>query len=225
MEENQENKVPETDLKQETMNTFNEAKEQMKNINFKEEAQVGKGLLLKLWKNPIETIKEIANDKENKTFKTALLLVAVWAIIELIDTILYYATSKYVTFSTSNILSTVKTVIAPVLKVIAMTLALYFVNNRAKVSISKVLTSVSIAYIPSMISSLVWLLYRISLDMYKILSPVSALLNVLSTVLIYTTVKEFVKKDDEQSAFKAFVKVEAIFYVISFAISFLGIAL
>ena len=129
MEENNENKVQ--DVKQ--------AKEQMKNINFKEEAEAGKGLLKKLWKNPIETIKEIAEDKENKTFKTALLVVAVWAVIALINRILYYATSPYADF---EFLPTLKVTLAPVLRVMAMTFALYFVNNRAKTSISKVLTSV-----------------------------------------------------------------------------------
>jgi len=226
MNENQENPVEEvkekSDLKRETVKTFNEAKEQMKNINFKEEAEAGKGLLKKLWKNPIETIREIAADKEIKTFKTALLLVAVWAIVELIDIILYYATSKYATF---EFLPTLKLTIAPILKVIAMTMALYLVNNRAKVSITKVLTSVSIAYVPSIISSILWLLYRVSSKMSTLLSPISGLLNVVSIVLMYNTVKEFVKKDNEDNTLKEFIKVEAVYYVIVLAISFLGISL
>ena len=223
MDENKVEEVrQENDLKQETMNTFNEAREQMKNINFKEEAEVGKGLLKKLWKNPIETIKEIANDRDNKTFKTALLLVAAWVVIELLDRILFYAGNKYATF---NLMSTLKIAIAPALQVIAMTLALYFVNNRAKTSISKVLTSVSIAYVQSVISSALWILYRLSTKMSTILSPVSGLLNVVTLVLMYHTVKEFVKKDSEENAFKDFVKVEAVYYVIVLAVSFLGISL
>ena len=131
MNENEENKVEE--VKQETVKTFNEAKEKMKNINFKEEAEAGKGLLKKLWKNPVETIKEIAADTENKTFKIALLLVAVWAVIELVNMILYYAASPYADF---EFLPTLKVTLEPVLRVLAMTLAVYIVNNRAKTSIS-----------------------------------------------------------------------------------------
>lgn len=226
MNENQENNVEEvkqeTDIKQETVKTFNEAKEQMKNINFKEEAEAGKGLLKKLCKSPIETIKEIAVDKENKVFKTALLLVAIWAIIELVDRILYYALSEYLDF---NFLSTLKVTVAPILRVIAMTAALYFVNNRAKTSISKVLTSVSIAFIPEIVSSLLWLLAHISSNMSTILSPVGGLLSVISVVLMYHTTKEFVNKDNEENAFKDFIKVEGIFYVIALAFTFLGIYL
>lgn len=225
MNENQENNEEvrqEADLKQETVKTFNEAKEQMKNINFKEEAEAGKGLLKKLWKNPIETIKEIAADTENKAFKTALLLVAVWAIIALVNRILYYVTSPYADF---EFLPTLKVTLAPVLRVIAMTLALYFVNNRAKTSISKVLTSVSIAYIPSIVYSLLALLLHISTNISYLLSPIGGLLRVVSTILMYYTVKEFVNKESEESSLKEFIKVEAVFYIIVFAISFLGISL
>ena len=54
------------------MNTFNEAKEKMKNIDFKAEAETGKSLLKKLVKNPFEAIEEIAQDSENNFFKTSI---------------------------------------------------------------------------------------------------------------------------------------------------------
>lgn len=222
MNENEENIKEETNLKQEAANTINEVKEQMKNINFKEEAQAGKGLLMKLWKTPVKTIKEIAADKENKAFKTALLLIIVWAATALINRIIYYATSKYADF---EFLPTLKVTLAPVLRVLAMALALYIVNNRAKTSISKVLTSVSVAYIPSIISSLLRLLYHLSTRISTVISPISGLLSAITTVLMYFTVKEFTNKDEEENALKEFVKVEVVFYIISFAISFLDISL
>lgn len=220
MEENQENKAEE--LKQEAVDTFNQAKEQMKNINLKEEAEIGKGLLKKMWKNPVETIKEVVNDKENKCFKTALLLVAVWAIIEMLDIILSYAMSKYAEF---EFLPTLKVTVAPILKVVAMTLALYFVNNRAKDSITKALTSVTIAYIPSIISSIMWLIYRISSKAATILAPISSILSITTTILMYFTVKAYAKEENEENAVKKFILVEAVFYVISFVINFLGISI
>lgn len=222
MNENEENKVEQgIDFKEETLRTFNEAKEQMKNINLKDEAEAGKSLLKDLFTSPIKTIKAIAEDKENKTFKTALLLVVLWAVIELMDQILYYATSKYAEF---EFLPTLKVTLAPILKVIAMTVALFFVNNRAKDSISRVLTSVSIAHIPYIISSLIWLLYRVSSNLYDILTPISGILKVVGVVLMYHTVKEFAK-DDEENVFKKFVKVEVVYFIIAFAISFLGISI
>ena len=220
MNENEENKVE--GVKEETVKAFNEAKEQMKNINLKEEAEAGKNLLTKMWKNPIETIKEIATDKENKTFKTALLLVAVWAVIAFVNRILYYITSPYADF---ELLSTLKVTLAPVLRVLAMTVALYLVNNRAKTSISKVLTSVSIAYTPAIAYSLLRLLLHISSGLSYLLTPIGGILEIVATILMYFTIKEFTNKDTEESALKEFIKVEAVFYVIVFAISFLGISL
>ena len=61
--------------------------------------------------------------------------------------------------------------------------------------------------------------------MYTILSPISGLLSVVTLVLMYNTVKEFVNKDDEEGALKEFVKVEAVYYVLVLAIGFLGISL
>ena len=222
MNENEENKVEENvDLKQETVKTFNEAKEQMKNINLKEEAEAGKGLLKDLFANPLKTIKEIAEDKENKNFKISLLLVVLWAVIELMDQILYYAMSKYAEF---EFLPTLKATLTPVLKVIAMTIALYIVNDRAKDSISKVLTSVSIAYIPSITAAFLWLLYHVSTKISYILSPISAILNIVSLFLMYYTVKEYTK-ENEEATFKKFIKVEVVYYIIAFAINFLGISI
>lgn len=227
MEENkeevkQEEVKQDSDFKQETVKTFNEAKEKMKNINLKQEAEVGKGILKKIWKKPVETIKEIAEDKENKSFRTAILLVAVWAVIILIDEILYYLLNEYIKF---NFLSTLKITLAPVLRVIAMTFAVYIVNNRAKDSISKILTSVTFSYVPSIISSLLWVLDNVSSKMYILLTPISGLLRVISIVLMYQTVKALILENEEEKSLKTFVKVEAVFYVIVFAISFLGISL
>ena len=53
MNENEENKVEQgVDFKEETLKTFNEAKEQMRNINLKDEAEAGKSLLKDLFKSP-----------------------------------------------------------------------------------------------------------------------------------------------------------------------------
>ena len=222
MNENEENKVEQgVDFKEETLKTFNEAKEQIKNINLKDEAEAGKSLLKELFTSPVKTIREIAEDKENKTFKTALLLVVAWAIIELMDQILYYATSKYADF---ELIPTIRIALTPILKVIAMTISLFFVNNRAKDSISKVLTSVSIAHTPYIISALLWLLYRVASGLSSILSPVSAILKVAGVILMYHTVKEFAK-EDEENVFKKFIKVEVVYYIIAFAVSFLNISI
>ena len=124
----------ENDLKNDTLNSFNEAKEQMKNINFKKEAEVGKGLLKKIWKDPIGAIEENVKDEKNEFYKTALLLIAVWAIIVFLKQMTYYATSKVSTF---NLLRTIKVVASPICQILAMTFSIYILNKKSKKIISK----------------------------------------------------------------------------------------
>ena len=83
-EENKEQVKNEGELKKEAAEAFKQTKEQIKNMNFKEEAQKGKGLLGKLFKDPVGTIKEIVDDDKNQFYKTALFVVGIWVAIILI---------------------------------------------------------------------------------------------------------------------------------------------
>lgn len=222
MEENekvQDQKV-ESQIKKETVNTINAAKDQMKNLNFKAEAETGKGLIKNLWKDPVGAIKEIVNDGENKFFKTAILLVAIWAVIILIKQIIYYASSKYLSF---NFLSTLKAVIAPILSVVALTAAIFIINKQAKKSFVSIITAVSVAKIPLIIAALLGFLTYIGSGVHYITTPITGILSVISTLLVYFAVKFLTEEDDVSKAFKTFVMVEGIYYIIYFVLSFLGI--
>ena len=122
-------------IKNEAKETFKQAKEQMKDINFKEEAKKGKGLIGKLFKDPIGAIKEVIQDKEYKVFKTALLIVALWIVIVLVDYILDCIVYKYIKF---NILTLIKNVLGPVAKVLVLSLltmissGMYYIINPLK---------------------------------------------------------------------------------------------
>jgi len=213
MNENEENKVEE--VKEEAAKTFNEAKEQMKNINPKEEVEAGKSLIKNLWNKPIETIKNIANNVENSTFRTALLLIAIW---------MFIAAANYILNNSSfRLLYVLRQVLTPALRIFAMSIAFCLVNNRAKDSFSNVLTSVTIAFIPEIISSLLWILRNLATNLGAILSPIGGLLSVVSIVLMYHTIKALSQEDNGEKAIKTFIKVEAVFYVIAFVLTFVNI--
>lgn len=224
MDENQKENVG-NDIKQETVNTFNEAKEKMKNIDFKAEAETGKGLLKKLFTNPLEAIKEITQDSENNFFKTAILLVAIWAIIAFAKQFIYYITSKYAKFTGSNILTLVKVTIAPICRILALTLSVYIVNKKSKKSFITIITTITVAKIPVIISSLLGFLTYISHKITSITTPIGSLLSIISTILVYFAVKFLSNEENDSDALKAFIKVEAIYYIICFALSFLEINL
>lgn len=219
-EENKEQTKSDGELKKEAAETFKQTKEQIKNMNIKEEAQKGKGLLGKLFKEPIETIKEIVDDDKNQFYKTAIFIVGVWVAIILIRQILNVLMYEYYTFS---LLGTIKSVISPILKVLVMAIIIHLLNKENKQPLTKSITAVAVAKIPLVISTFLGLLTFISSRMTLIINPISSLLSVISTILMYFVIKEMFK--EKEDSIKAFIKVEAIYYIVAFVFSFLGISL
>ena len=210
----------EGELKKEAAETLKHTKEQIKNMNFKEEAKKGKGLISNLWNNPVGTIKDVVNDYQDQFYKTAIFVVGIWVAIILIRQILNVLVNEYYTF---RILETIKLMVAPILKVLVMAFIIHVINKENKQTLAKSITAVAIAKIPIVISACLGLLTFISTRMSYITSPISSLLSVISTVLMFFVIKEMFKEDDD--SIKAFIKVEVIYYIAAFAFSFLGIYL
>lgn len=219
MEENEEKQGSE--LKKEAADTLNQTKEQIKNMNIKEEAQKGKGLIGKLLRDPIGTIKEIVKDEKNQFYKTAILVVCVWVVIVLLKEILSCIVYEFHTF---KILRTIKIIVAPILKILAMSIIIHMLNKEKKQTLAKAITTVSIAKIPVVISSSLGFLTYISSNITYVTNPISSLLSIISTILMFFVVKEMFEEENDK-ALKTFIKVEAIYYIVVFAFSFLGISL
>ena len=218
-EENKEQVKNEGELKKEAAEAFKQTKEQIKNMNFKEEAQKGKGLLGKLFKDPVGTIKEIVDDDKNQFYKTALFVVGIWVAIILIKQLLNFLIHEYYTF---NALSVLK-LLAPILEVLVMAIVIHMLNKEHKQPLTKAITAVAIAKIPYVISACLGFLTYISSRMSYITSPIYSLLNVISTVLMFFVIKEMFK--EKENSLKAFVKVEVVYYIAVFVFSFLGISI
>ena len=102
------NKIDKENLKNETSETAKKLKESFKTTKIKEETKATKGLAIEMFKNPLEKIKEVADNNSGKYFKTALFLIILWTIVVLIgstySTIYYWGFSKVF----SNILNVLK---------------------------------------------------------------------------------------------------------------------
>ena len=221
-EQNEQQVNNDGELKKQATETLKETKEQMKNINFKEEAQKGKGLLSKLFGKPVETIKEIVDDNKNQFYKTALIIIIAWAVLILVNRIIDFIIYDYYKF---NVLATIKAILSPVLEILVMAIIIHVLNKDNKQPLTKSITAASIAKIPLVISTILGYLTYISSNVRYITSPIASLLNVISTVFIFFVVKEMFKEEDNEKALKLFVKVEVIYYIVAFAFSFLGISL
>ena len=124
-----------------------------------------------------------------------------------------------------NVLATIKAILSPILEILVMAIIIHVLNKDHKQPLTKSITTVSIAKIPLVISAILGYLTYISSNVRYITSPITALLNVISTVLMFFVVKEMFKEEENEKALKLFIKIEVIYYIVAFVFSFLGIAL
>lgn len=209
------------ELKNETVDAVKQVKENMKNVDVKEEAKAAKGFIGELVKDPLGKIKEIANDEGNKYFKTAIILVIVWMAAALLGTISF----KNFSFRTlgSTLLSYIKTVLAPLVSVVVMGAVILVLNKDSKKSLITTLTTVVTAKIPVIVAKVISLLTIISSNISPITLKVTTIASVISTVFMYVAIRDLFGKEDEREGFKKFVIVKAVYIVAAFIIYYLGI--
>ena len=103
-------------IKSDAKTTFNNAKESIRNVNFKEDAKITSGYVSGMIKNPLETLKKIAADRKNSNFKNALILVFLWLIVILLTSIFgVHWTKKVIGY---NFLEMVRDLLAPVIGIV-----------------------------------------------------------------------------------------------------------
>lgn len=217
MDENQNTEA--NDLKNETLNTVRDVKENVKNINIKEEAQKSKSYLKELVQDPTGKIKSIANDQEHTHFKTAIFALILWTIIALIDAISAYN----ITFSytMNHILDIIKLTILPILSILVLSIILFVINKENKKSLNTIITTVVTVKLPSLLASILGLLTLFSKSAYKITNPISGFLGMLSTVLLFFGMKNIFGIEDNNKGIQKFALVMGIFYIVKFLFSFL----
>ena len=222
MEEmNNEKKLDTEEIKKETVEAAKQVTETIKNVDLKKDAKEAKGFVTAMIKDPFAKIKEIAEDKENKNLKMAIVFIIVWTVAVFIKAL----SVKYWSFSAlfNNVLSLVKTIIAPALGILVLSGIIYVMNKKEKKSILSLVTSITIAKIPTILAAVLSLLTIIGSGVSKITSPISSLCSIITTILTYFTIKEIMKEEDNSKFIKTFVIVEAIYYAAYVIIGLFGI--
>ena len=148
-----------------------------------------------MFKNPLGKIKEIANDKGNKYFKTAIVLVVIWTVAVLLGTISF----KYFSwrFFGTTVLGYIKAILAPVVGIVVMSLIIFLMNKKSKKSLTTVLTTVTTAKLPMVVAEVISLLTLFNYDAKKITTRITSLATIISAVFMYFAIKElFGEKED-----------------------------
>ena len=233
MEENNQNNVNAEEFKKEAKETVNQVKDSFKNVNMKEETEKTKNYFSRFLKEPVSVVKEIAHDKTNSFFKTAIVLLVVWVLVSVIVAIITLVTSLFSTivnfgfefvFQTTfrNILNIVKSLIVPIISVAVLSAAIYFTNTKNKKSFLTTAVTVMATKIPIVIAEIIGILTLIPYAS-RIISPVSELLGLVSSILTFFAIKALNDEESNDQAVKKFLYVEGIYVIARFVLSFLTI--
>lgn len=233
MEENNQSNVNAEDLKKEAKETVNQVKDSFKNVNMKEETEKTKKYFSRFLKEPITVIKEIAHDKNNSFFKTAIVLLVVWILVSVIVSIINLITSVFsVIFNIGfefvfqtifrNLLNILKSLVVPIISVAVLSTAIYFTNTKNKKSFLTTVVTVMAAKIPVVLASIISIITIIPY-IGNLAVPVSSLLGLVSTVLTFFAIKSLNDEESNDQAVKKFLIVEGIYVLVSFVLSFLTI--
>ncbi len=227
MEENknQEQTVNTEELKKETVDTVNQVKDTIKNVDIKKDAKEATGFVTSMFKDPFGAIKQIAEDNSNKYFKMAIIFVAIWVIAVFLDAILSIVLNKYWSgnIAFKRLLTIVKTTIAPILSILALSVIVYFMNKENKKSLTTTISSIAIAKIPVILASVVSLITLISSNASTLTSRFTSFCSVVSIILVYFSIKALCGEEQNSKFIKKFVVIYAIYYVISLVFYYLGI--
>lgn len=214
MEENNQEKfkVDTENLKNETLKTEKKVKESIKATNIKEETKATKGFILEMIKNPIEKIKEVANDNSANFFKTSIFLIVLWTIILFIES--GYLTIHYWQFSRilKNILDVFKNIIAPSIGILAYSI-ITLILNKEKKPLTTIISTITITKLPVITASLLSLLTIISSNLNRIILPFANVCLTISVILRYFGFKYLFGKEDDKTFIKEYVLIELIYAV------------
>ena len=223
--ENKESAVNKEEIKEETVKTAKEVKETIKNVDIKKDAKATTGFITEMIKNPLGRLKEIANDKENKDFKYAVVLAVIWMIVlAILHLSSYSSIDSFFAYSfTKHFLGLLKTIIAPIVGIIVMSIIVFAINKNNKKSFMTILTSITAGQIPVIVADILGLLRLISLSISKLLSPFSMFCSAISIVFTFFAIKALIGEEDNSKFLKTFVIIQAIYYVAYLIISYLEI--
>lgn len=222
----EENKQQETvksekteELKKEATETVNNVKDTIKNTNIKADSIETKNFIKEMLSKPATKLKEVVEDTSGKTLKYALIILAVWLVAIVIGKIIGGVFNMKFGEALWRIATSV---ISPVLGILIFSVLVLLFNKKNKKSLTTIISTITIAKVPTALAAVISLLNNIPGQVYKITSPISTFCSVLTVVLMYLATKGILNKKDDE-AIKTFVIIEALYLVVNFVLGFINL--
>lgn len=209
------------ELKNEATNTVNQVKETIKKVDIKKDSIETKGFLGEFFKDPLGKMKEIVSKDSNKYFTFAIIILVVWTAAVVLKTCFSFGGWYGFKYFGQSILKVIKAFITPALSILVMSLIVFLFNKNNKKSLTTVITTFVVAKIPTVIAAIVSLITIFSLKALSITNPFTSFCYVCSIVLEFFAMKSIMVTEKNSEFIKTFVKIEAVYYVVYFVLSFL----
>ena len=202
----EEKKINTDELKEETKETFNKVKSEIKDANFKEETVKATNFVKEMVMNPIEAIKNVAQGNGAKLATIIMIVIGL-----LISNVAYEIISlfSYSYGTLGDKLWDIITAITEPLFLLLVPTLIIFLFNKNKKSLLTTLSTMVVAYVPAIFSNVVSIVYLLISQLSLITSPINAGLGVAQTILTYFGMKTLMEEDDESFIVK-FVIIEVV---------------
>lgn len=208
-------------IKSEAKSTVNDVKETIRNVDIKTDAKVTTNFVSSMLKNPLDTLRKIANDSKSTALKHAIILLIVWTVAVLINSI--FGTNWVFKYVASNILSVIKAILAPALGVITLSVITYVLQGSNKKSLTSIFTTVTIASTPIILVTVLSLLKLFSGNFVSIVEPLNQFGVILTAVFMYFSLKAVIGTEENSRFIKSFMLIQILYFLVYFVLTFLGI--
>ena len=202
----EEKKINTDELKEETKETFNKVKSEIKDANFKEETVKATNFVKEMVMSPIEAIKNVAQGNGAKLATIIMIVIGL-----LISNVAYEIISlfSYSYGTLGDKLWDIITAITEPLFLLLVPSLIIFLFNKNKKSLLTTLSTMVVAYVPAIFSNVVSIVYLLISQLSLITSPINAGLGVAQTILTYFGMKTLMEEEDESFIVK-FVIIEVV---------------
>ena len=208
------------EVKNETVDTFNQVKDTVKNTDFKEEARNSKGFLIEFISNPIGLLSSVANGLRN-VLGTAIFFMIVAIVLNAAGTIVAILKSGF----GGKLMMFVRDVTVPLIAILVPSIVVLLLNKNNKKPLPIIVQVLVLAYVPTIINSafsLVTLIVSNSI-LTTIVSHIGVAITYIGVLLKYFGMKELFGEEDHAKFFKTFFIIILISQACTFVLGLINI--
>lgn len=235
-ENNEEQKVNSTEeIKQEVKEAVTENEKTAGNTNVKKDYTASKNFFKNIFKTPYDEIKNVAKSPKSY-FIIILISFITWVVAELIGGLinliknmvsfsLYSNMFSYLADSIMDIVGLFFTILGPAIIISVISLIIYLFMKNKKKNYLTIASTLIIAYMPVITSSIISLLGYINTYTAKLTNTYASFCSVITAVLTYFAIKALYSEEDDNKATITYLIIMGIYFAFVLVLKLFGISI